>query len=282
MSVLDRCKHWVFTSYDEEVSFFFNDKVDYVIFGNEKCPKTGRWHKQGYLCLKNRMRLSGLKKLAPSVHFEKMRGSPSEAREYCMKDGDFYERGVIPVQPGDVYKEVLRLAELGDIDFIKERYAGMYLRYKRTLDGMRKFDCADLDVPCGYWVFGKPGCGKDSNILKLKPYVKMHNKWWDGYNGEDYVVYQDLDDSDAKWIGSFLKTWSDRYAFNAETKGGVIKIRPKRFYVTSHYRLSDLFSGVLLEALDRRFHKIDFDTKMISYRPVMGFSDNLNLIDCVT
>lgn len=47
----------------------------------------------------------------------------------------------------------------------------------------------------------------------------------------------------AKWIGSFLKIWCDRYPLMAEIKGGSIKICPKRIFCTSNFTLNQLFDG---------------------------------------
>lgn len=279
---MSRCKHWCFTVYADEVKFFF-DAV-YCIFGNEKCPTTGRWHKQGYVVFESNKRLTALKKLDSSAHFEPKRGTVQQAIDYCKKDGDYYEFGTPPVEErsnANVYGECIKLARSGDLRTIADEYPGQYLRYKRTFEELVEFDCTSLDEPRGYWIMGQPGTGKDSNVMKLKPFVKSHNKWWDGYNGEDYVLLSDLDKNDAKWIGTYLKIWTDRYPFNAEFKGGSRMICPKRFYVTSNYPIEYLFDTepFLCDAFKRRFHIINFDTGVIVKRPRIDFVDKVDFID---
>ena len=155
------------------------------------------------------------------------------------------------------------------MESIKELSPNMYIRYKRTFEGMRKYEVKESEEPKGYWIYGKPGSGKDYNVRMLgSVFEKSHNKWWDGYAGEKYILLPDVDRNDAKWIGNFLKIWSDCYPFNGEVKGGVIEICPERFYVTSNYMIRDLFEDkALKEALLRRFHQVDFDLGVIKKRP---------------
>jgi hypothetical protein len=96
-------------------------------------------------------------------------------------------------------------------------------------------------------------------------FVKNHNKWWDGYSGQPQVLIDDVDHSDAKWIGNFLKIWADKYAFQSETKGGTLTIRPEKLIVTSNYSISELFfaDNALFEAISRRFYLINILNKRL-------------------
>ncbi|UOK21046.1 replication associated protein [Chifec virus UA13_101] len=265
-------KHWVFTSYADEVSFFSLDCVDYCIFGNEKCPETGRWHKQGYVCFKKKYRLTALKKLCSVTHWEPKRGSVEQAIQYCMKDGDFYEYGVKPMEERSnkchfvMATDLCRKRKLSDID-TSECYP-TYIRYKKTFDAMIPMDKEPLSEPRGVWVYGAPGIGKDSAVIeKYKPYVKSHNKWWDGYNGEDTILFSDFDKHCCVWAASLLKIWTDRYEFRGEVKNGFVSVHPKQFFVTSNYCIDNLFDGVLLDALKRRFKQVNCDTGVVIERP---------------
>lgn len=278
MANIPQAKHWVFTSYEKE--FKFTDKMQYLLYGYEKCPTTGRNHLQGYVCFKKKQKLSALKKLDATAHFEVRRGTIQQAIDYCKKEGRYVEFGDLPDDnSGCAIRECIALAKKGDIESIEDRSPGLYLRYKRTFETMRQCNLDPLSEPRGYWVYGKPGTSKDSNVLKLNPFVKSHNKWWDGYNGQEYILMSDFDMNTARWAGTHLKLWTDRYPFDGEIKGGVMKINPKRFYVTSNYNLDDLFTGSMLYALQRRFHIICFDDDTIRKRPRIDVVDKLDLVD---
>lgn len=274
-------KYWCFTCYDAECPWNL-DNCTYVVYGREICPTTGKPHLQGFVAFEKKTRLSAIKKVDPSGHYEVKRGTIAEAVKYCKKDGDFTELGDLPDDnSGIAVRKCIEYARNGDMDAIEDLSPSLFLRYKRTFDGLRKFDLPMLTEPTGYWIYGLPGTSKDSNVMKLNPFVKSHNKWWDGYTGQKYVLISDVDTSTAKWIGNFLKIWTDMYPFNAEYKGGVMKIRPERVYVTSNYSLKALFMDEpqMLKALERRFHVIDFDNDIVKYRPVIDHVDKIKLID---
>lgn len=276
-------KNWCFTTFRDEVEFFNEDKIKYIIFGNEKCPKTGKWHKQGYVQFKNRMRITNLKKLDNTAHWEIQRGTTEEAIKYCKKDGNFYELGT-PSKPGDregnEFKIILELAKQGKFEEIENGpYLGTYIRYKKTFDSYDRREYKDLEEPRGIWVHGEPGSGKDTNVkLKFNPYTKAHNKWWDGYNDEENVLWSDFDRNEMKYFFNHFKQWSDRYPFKAEHKGGSKTIHPKKFIVTSNWDLESACETEMQhQALKRRFDQIDFDKEIITKKPKIDFKDKQNL-----
>lgn len=80
------------------------------------------------------------------------------------------------------------------------------------------------------------------------------HKWWDGYNGQPTVIIDDVGPQH-KHLGPLLKIWADRWAFQAETKGGSTGwVRPNHIIVTSQYRITECFGDIsTCNALSRRF-----------------------------
>lgn len=258
---------WVFTLNNwtqDEYNKLCDIPYRYMVIGSE-VGESGTPHLQGYVHLSKRMRLSGLKPYSPRAHWDVARGTGPQASDYCKKDGTFEEFGDMPDETGAaggvVEKErwttAFAACKVGKLDDVP---ADILMRCYRTCkeiakDYMSKPD--DADDVTGVWLYGPPGVGKSRKARADYPgaYDKMQNKWWDGYQGQDYVI---LDDFDSKEMGHLLKIWADRYSFLAETKGGAINIRPKKFIVTSNYSPDDIvgWDDVLVAAIKRRFHVI--------------------------
>lgn len=199
------------------------------------------------------------------AHLEATRSAAIE--EYVWKEdtkiaGSEFEFGALPIKRNNKHdwSKVKELAKEGKIDDIPP---DIFMRCYRTLkevkkDYMKKPDSND-DV-CGIWIYGPPGVGKSRRAREEYPnaYDKMCNKWWDGFQDEQYVLLDDFD-TNHKCLGHHLKRWSDRYPFLAETKGGAINIRPKKIVVTSNYSIETIFEGdiMMIEALRRRFEVIN-------------------------
>lgn len=266
---------WCFTinNYTEdEYHTTFNTQCRYIIIGKEVGNSNTR-HLQGYVVFEKNKRLAAVKKLFPRAHLEIARGSNRAAADYCKKEGSFEERGILPLDPkenGDRGREVemerwKRAREASAEGCFEDVPSDIYVRYYRTLKEIRKDNMTkppDADDVTGVWIYGPAGVGKSRKARVDYPdaYLKMQNKWWDGYQGEEFVI---LDDFDSKELGHHLKIWFDRYSFLAETKGGAMHIRPKKFIVTSNYSPDDPkfdWDDEMRAAIKRRFkiiHMVD-------------------------
>lgn len=258
---MSKAKRWCFTSYNVDNEPSFDPGVhEYLVYGRETCPDTSRKHLQGFVCFKNRTTLAGCKRFIPGAHFERARGTPQEASDYCKKESDFSENGSLPTTTGRSggLGDLLAKAKEGDITYIEANYPGMFLRYKAAILSSIEFDTSQLNNSCGVWICGPPRSGKDYGVRRLGDvYVKGLNKWWDGYRNQKYVLISDIEPSHASWLGYFLKIWCDCYAFSAEIKGGTMMIRPKKIFCTSNFKLEDVFHNEILEALQARMNVYD-------------------------
>jgi hypothetical protein len=276
-------KNWCFT-----VNNFLPSDEDllkamptsYLLYGKETCPTTGTPHLQGYAQFRIRVRLTGLKKLHSTAHWEVAKGSSADNYTYCTKDDkDFFEQGSLTNTAGaasvgvnTVQARAFRNQRLMTVPFRElvasgELHPGQVLSLKNGIAAIKEQENRlnppeRLDgVTRNLWYWGESGTGKSMKAQDDYPkaYHKNANKWWCGYDGEDDVIMEDFDKRHEKLV-YHLKLWSDRYPFNAEVKGGSTgKIRPKRIVVTSNYHPSDIWTEDSdLAPILRRFTFVKF------------------------
>lgn len=238
----------------------------YICFGKE-VGDSGTPHLQGYISFVNARTLGQVQAMiAPiSVHWSKAKGNAEQNKEYCSKDGDFYEDGEMPVsnkKKGELEKErwakALQAAKEGRYDDIDD---DIRFRYYSTCKQIYKdymIVPSDNDGVTGVWIYGPAGVGKSRKARDDYPnaYLKMCNKWWDGYQDQEFVIIDDID-TKHHVLGHHLKIWADRYAFLAENKGGAVALRPKKIIVTSQYSIDEIWEDQETRAaLKRRFEVI--------------------------
>ena len=264
-----KCRSWCFTlnnyvENDEELIKAIPHK--YLVFGRETAPTTNTRHLQGFIMFENACKFNTVRShfnvCSSLPHIELAKGTAAQNRTYCMKDGDFFEEGTVPLTSEEKgLKEQERWisakanAMSGNIDVID---ADIYIRCYSALKHIKRDhmpSVVDAANTCGIWIYGPAGCGKSSWARRTFPgaFLKPINKWWDGYDNEDTVIMDDIDPKHKEWIGYFLKMWTDRYAFIAEQKGTSIKIRPTHFIITSQYSIEEIFGDTeTVQAITRR------------------------------
>jgi len=240
----------------------------YLIFGYE-VGESNTKHLQGFIHFENALRFSTLKKLLPKAHWEIRKGTIDQAAEYCKKDGQFEEYGEKPAsqeskgaKAKETWTAILKNAEEGKHDWIKENYPKVWCNLSNRLENLRKPNTTILDGELQHeWWIGNTGTGKSRTVWELYPdhYQKELNKWWCGYKDEDVVVIEEWSPKN-ECTGSQLKIWGDRYPFTGQIKGGSLKkIRPTKIIVLSNYSISECFPcGQDSEPIKRRFQVFRF------------------------
>lgn len=217
----------------------------YSIIGKET-GDSGTPHLQGYVCFATSWRFNRVKKLVGNrVHLEAAKGTAAQNREYCSKDGDFWEHGEIPTAKQGKRTDLDEIADLVDqgiaIREIATSFPATYIRNYRGIQHYAALQVEDYnhDHVRGIWIYGTPGTGKSHHARLFAEarypgsfYLKSQNKWWDTYSGEKCVL---LDDLDTGALGHYLKIWCDKYACTGEVKGGSVKLQHHYFIITSNY-----------------------------------------------
>lgn len=269
---------WTLNNYsDEEFEVFTNaidecDWLKYICCGKEVGKKNGTPHLQGFLYANNAVRLATLRRLFPRGRFAVCIGSPEQNIVYCSKDNEFFEYGVRPLsqkQKGkrerERYEEAWAAAVDGRMDDIP---ADIRVRHYHTvkrirLDHQLQEHVHRLDPGTKMeWFYGPSGTGKSRTARDRWPdaYLKMCNKWWDGYNGQEVVLIEDFDVKHAVLI-HHMKIWADIYPFLMEVKGAAAQIRPRLIVVTSNYHPSEIWSeDGDLQPILRRFQITHFES----------------------
>lgn len=278
-------KYWVFTEQHVHGPFDMNlkkllenGKVTYCIFQYEVAPRTGKEHLQGYVEFSVRKRLQWVKRhMSDTAHWERLRGTRSQARDYCMKEEtrkpgtEPFEFGTfIPTQQGKrndlwLVKEKLD-SGLPLVDVAKQDDTfHTVIRYFKGLEWFQQ-QCmlkgkprTGLEPILVEVYYGKPGCGKTWLARQSYPdayWKPAQTKWWDGYKGETVAIFDDFNHGWDTW-DKFM-TIIDRYPCKVEVKGGFMELCVRHFVITTntHPRLWYKNMGDKFAALARRIHKV--------------------------
>lgn len=267
MAPSSRSRGWCFTINNPTFEDLLNleqvkNEAVYYCYGREHGTDRGTFHWQGYVYFPNAITMARARQCLPRAHLEPQRGTCNQAIAYCQKEGDWEEWGDKPQHGGggtqrEKWRELIQLAEDGDMDTIKDKFPGEYLRYFQRLRSLRKRTTGVLDGELEHeWWYGPTGTGKSRTLWRLFPghYPKELNKWWCGYEDEDVVAIEEWSPKN-ECTASFLKIWADRYPFPAQIKGGSLKqIRPKKIIVLSNYTIDQCFPNAEdREPIKRRF-----------------------------
>lgn len=211
------------------------DQVVYYCYGHE-FSENGYEHYQGVLQLKNAYGLKGIKKIlgSDSCYIAKMRGTIEEAVKYCKKDGDYVEYGTQRYQGKRVdLEEISELAKTQRITkIIKENVVS--LQQIKLCETIKKYiEPKRMWKTKVIWLWGQPETGKTRYVYdnEVDIYKQSLKKWWEGYDGHEVVLLDDLRPNDYEF--QYLLQLLDRYPMRVECKGGSREFLAKTLYITS-------------------------------------------------
>lgn len=232
----------------------------------EGCPKTGRYHLQGFVRFNRPHRPSGAIALLnmKGCHIEKARGTDDQNIAYCTKEdsrvGPFKVEGTFASRGARTDLTAL-YESLKDRSFTMDDHYSTVAKYGKFYDrivaSIKPPSWRDVKV---YWLWGAPGSGKtrychefDSDLFAIPSYTP---EWWDGYSDEKTVL---LDDYDGTMKISRLLRILDGYRIQVPVKGGFRWLFATTIFITSNHPPNiTLFtaSEVQKEAVYRRITEI--------------------------
>lgn len=243
-----------------------NGAVKYCIMGFEMGEQLTP-HIQGYMELKNQLRLDGIKKIMPRAHIEARRGTQKEAIDYCKKDGQFETFGEKKAQ--GARHDIQRAREIIDetnsmlkvTDEVNSyqacRFAELRLKYKQPKPR------PDQKI---IWKWGPTGVGKTYSAIKEcgdDYWISNRNlQWWDGYDGHANVVIDDFR-ADFCTFHELLRI-IDQTPYQVMVKGGSRGLCTKKIIITSPYPPELVYKDRTHEdirQLLRRIHTVEHMTQ---------------------
>jgi len=255
---LNRFRNWCFTlnNYDEqEYEELWNIKCRYLIIGKE-IGETGTPHLQGYIEFDNGKTLSVVKRINPRIHWENRRGTSKQASDYCKKDNNFKEQGMMTSQGHRTdLDEVTSL--ILDKDFNPLEHASTYVKYHGGLDKLIGLTYPPRSSkPMVHWLHGRAGTGKTRYVIDkyTDVYIKDHTKWWNGYKQQEVILIDDFDSH--LWEFRVLLLVLDRYPYQGEYKGGYINVNSPIIFVTCEFHPRYYWKDNELAQVTRRLDSI--------------------------
>lgn len=230
----------------------------------EMCPETSRYHLQGMVCLKRKVRANlvahelGL----GGCHAEPMAGTPDQAAAYCSKKESrvrtraSWVRNDASNQPDGypclIYGSTFRAGARTDLQAfqgalqegrtmheLSNEFFPQFLRYQKGIAAYRDANppesATTLTVRRGYYIYGPPGFGKSTWLftrMGASAYYYDGSSWFNGYDGQQVIIIDDVDPSELQI--KLIKWLADPVPRRYQYKGGYLHLEHKTVIIVTN------------------------------------------------
>lgn len=253
-----QARHWMVTSFKVDESFLPSgellDKIKYAVWQLEQAPTTNALHFQGFVQMDRPLTRVFMSRLFPGAHLEERKGTPSEAREYCMKEdtrveGPWEHGNFIGVQgQRSDLESACELVKAHGLKRVAEDMPAVFVRNHKGLAALELELKGERDWPMDihiYW--GDSGSGKSRKAREENPdayYKDCSTEWWDGYHGQECVV---IDDFYGGIKLNYMLKLFDRYPMIVQFKGGSSQFVSKKIVLTSNVPWEEWYERIFQE-----------------------------------
>lgn len=280
---LPQYRHHVITTFNTKCYKAWKDldladlKIRYLVYQLEMTA-AGKLHVQAYVEFYDAARVSQAKdRLGDnSLHSEKRKGTRTQARDYCMKDGSPYFAvnypewathggriiGTDVIQQGAFRSKQGQRTDLDQVtDLIKEEASEIEIfdncpsQYLKYSTGIRRARALYARKRCNKWkpidvhvLWGDTRSGKTRKVYDLHgpqnvyipTYSQSANKFWfDGYDGQSILL---INEFYGQTRTSIMQELLDNYRIQVETKGGTTVSNWDTIYITSNCHPREWYS----------------------------------------
>ena len=262
-------------------------------------------HLQGYLEINSPRAIGWLKGLNGRAHWERRKGTRSQAITYCCKEdtrlvrprlwtsrdlswddlnpdnltSSLNSRGIeLTMNENGNSSTSSKLSEIKEklseqsssIEEVADDYFDLWVRYHRAFEKYMTMKTVSRNHECEVHVlYGPTGTGKSKWCMEEYPnaYWKQRSKWWDGYYKHETVIIDEY----YGWLPfDLLLRLCDRYPMLVESKGGQLQFVARTIVFTTNKSPDEWYSSdCYFPALERRVNKWH-------YLPTLGFHSRFN------
>lgn len=260
----------------------------------DEVGEQGTPHTHMYIYSPAPIRFSRIKKVFPEAHVDKARGTHQQIRDYISKTGKyantekaktnlpetFYETGTLPaerVSPEEKKVKLYRMIKEGmtNAEIIEEDQSYLYqinrINEIRETIVTEEYVEKDREVTITY-IYGATGTGKTRgihekhgarNICRITNYRKDGTVYFDGYNREDVLVFEEFH---GQVNLPDLLSWIDRYPIKLPARYYDRQACFTKVYFTSNVSLFELYPEIQLNYPDTWSAFLRRVNKVIEYR----------------